>query len=145
MPPAAPSPFNIAHHFIDRPAAAHADRIAITGDPHPVTYGDLAKMVNRAGNALLSSGCRPGDRVLLLLPDSPEFIAAFFGAAKIGAVAVPVNPFARTASYAHYLEDSGARSAIVHHVAWQEFDAAREGKRLTAVVLVKTEADCSFK
>ena len=141
MSPGPASPFNIAHHFIDQPATNHPTRIAIVGEPLPITYGDLAKMVNRAGHALLASGCRPGDRVLLVLPDSAEFIAAFFGAAKIGAIAVPVNPFARASSYAHYLEDSGARFALVHQIAWQEFSAAREGKPLAAVVLVASETE----
>ncbi|NDQ58833.1 MAG: benzoate-CoA ligase family protein [Acidipila sp.] len=141
MSPGPASPCNIAHHFIDLPASNHPTRIAIVGEPLPITYGDLAKMVNRAGNALLASGCRPGDRVLLVLPDSAEFIAAFFGAAKIGAIPVPVNPFARAASYAHYLEDSGARFALVHQIAWQEFSAAREGKPLAAVVLVGPETE----
>src|SRR4029077_8415508 len=46
---------------------------------------------------------------------------AFFGAAKIGAVAVPVNPFARAADYIHYIENSEPRAAIVHSEALLEF------------------------
>jgi benzoate-CoA ligase len=56
-----------------------------------------------------------------VLPDSPEFIAAFFGATKIGALAVPVNPFARAADYIHYIENSEPRVAIVHSDALAEF------------------------
>jgi benzoate-CoA ligase family protein len=116
-----PEYFNIAAHFLDAPAGQHAQRVAIVGEPREVTYGELALLANRAGNALLAQGVSRGDRVLIALPDSAEFIAAFFGAAKIGAVAVPVNPFARSSDYIHYFENSEPRAAIVHSNALAEF------------------------
>src|SRR5262249_5011828 len=102
----------------------HPERVAVAGEPREVTYGELAALANRAGNALLRQGVRRGERVLIVLPDSPEFIAVFFGAAKIGAVAVPVNPFARSADYAHYLGNCEPRVAVVHVEALPEFSAA---------------------
>lgn len=134
-PLATPARFNIAEWFLDRPADAHPDRIAILGEPAAVRYGVLRDLANRAGNALLESGCRPGDRVLIVLRDSAEFIAAFFGAAKIGAIAVPVNSFARARDYAYFLEDSDASFAIVDETSLAEFPTAAEGKRLTVVVV----------
>src|SRR5260370_11922138 len=116
-----PAHFNVASHFLDASAALHPERIAIVGEPREVSYGELAALANRAGNALLSQGVSRGDRVLIALPDSAEFVAAFFGAAKIGAVAVPVNPFARSSDYIHYLENSEPRAAIVHSEALAEF------------------------
>jgi benzoate-CoA ligase family protein len=112
---------NVAAHFLDAPAASHPKRIAIVGEPHEVSYGELAALANRAGNALRAQGVSRGDRVLLVLPDSAEFMAAFFGVAKIGAVAVPVNPFARSSDYIHYLENCEPRAAIVHSEALAEF------------------------
>lgn len=87
-----PAQFNIASWFLDRPAAAHPERIAILGEPREIRYADLHDLANRCGNALRAMGCAAGDRVLIILHDSAEFIAAFFGAAKIGAIPVPVNP-----------------------------------------------------
>jgi benzoate-CoA ligase family protein len=113
--------FNVAAHFLDAPAASQPKRIAIVGEPHEVSYGELAGLANRAGNALRAQGVSRGDRVLIVLPDSVEFIAAFFGAAKIGAVAVPVNPFARSSDYIHYLENSEPKAAIVHSESLVEF------------------------
>ncbi len=106
-----PEKLNIAGHFVDAPAALHPGRPAIVGEPREVTYGELAALTNRVGNALRAQGVSRGDRVLIVLPDSAEFMAAFFGAAKIGAVAVPVNPFARSSDYIHYLENSEPRRA----------------------------------
>ncbi|HEV2386030.1 MAG TPA: benzoate-CoA ligase family protein [Candidatus Acidoferrales bacterium] len=114
MPLELPSRLNVAEYFVFRPAREHPGRLAILGEPRPVTYGQLAELTARVAGALASSGCAPGARVLLVLPDSLEFIASFFAAAAIGAVAVPVNAAARQADYAYYLADSGARIAIVH-------------------------------
>ncbi len=116
-----PEHFNVASHFLDAPAALHSERTAIAGEPREVTYGELAALANRAGNALRALGVSRGDRVLVVLPDSAEFVAAFFGAAKIGAVAVPVNPFARSSDYIHYLENSEPSVAIVHSESLAEF------------------------
>src|SRR6267154_2426414 len=115
-----PENFNVASHFLDAPAALHSGRPAIAGEPRELSYGELATLANRAGNALRALGVSRGDRVLIMLPDSAEFVAAFFGAAKIGAVAVPVNPFARSSDYIHYLENSQPRAAIIHANALAE-------------------------
>src|SRR5258706_298602 len=116
-----PEHFNVASHFLDAPARLHPERIAIVGEPRELSYGELATLANRAGNALRALGVSRGDRVLIMLPDSAEFVAAFFGAAKIGAVAVPVNPFARSSDYIHYLENSEPSVAIVHSESLAEF------------------------
>jgi acyl-coenzyme A synthetase/AMP-(fatty) acid ligase len=51
-----PKRINIADHFLDAPARRHPERVAIAGEPRKVTYGELAALANRAGNALLEQG-----------------------------------------------------------------------------------------
>jgi len=130
---------NVAEHFLDEPAGRHPERVAIAGEPREVTYAEVAALSSRVGNALLAQGVTRGDRVLILLPDSPEFIAAFFGAAKIGAIAVPVNPFARAADYIHYIENSAPGAAIVHSEALAEFLPASSERAQMPIVLVGDE------
>src|SRR6202158_5645556 len=134
-----PDYFNVAAHFLEAPAASHPERLAIVGEPREVTYGELSALANRAGNALRSNGVSRGDRVLIVLPDSAEFVAAFFGAAKIGAVAVPVNPFARSSDYIHYLENSEPRAAIIHSNALAEFLPASSVRPQIPIVVVGEE------
>jgi benzoate-CoA ligase len=134
-----PEYFNVAAHFLDEPAASHPVRPAIVGEPREVTYGELAALASRAGNALRAQGVSRGDRVLIVLPDSAEFVAAFFGAAKIGAVAVPVNPFARSSDYVHYLENSEPRAAIIHANALREFLPASSARPQIPIVVVGEE------
>src|SRR3989454_10801965 len=134
-----PEKFNIASHFLDRLAALHSERPAIVGEPNKVSYGELASLANRAGNGLRALGVSRGDRVLIALPDSAEFVAVFFGAAKIGAVAVPVNPFARSSDYIHYLENSQPRAAIIHANALAEFLPASSVRPQMPIVIVGDE------
>jgi benzoate-CoA ligase len=86
--------------------------------------------------ALSRDKLAPGARVLIVLPDSAEFVAAFFGTAKIGAIVVPVNPMARQADYDHYLRDSSARLAIVHQGALEAFLSAAKDFPTHDIVVV---------
>jgi benzoate-CoA ligase len=131
-----PNRFNLAEYFLDAPAEKRPERIAIAGEPREIAYGELAALANRVGNALLGQGVASGDRILIVLPDSSEFIATFFGITKIGAIAVPVNPYARTADYIHYIENSAPRMAIVHSGALAEFLPASSERPQMAIVTV---------
>jgi benzoate-CoA ligase family protein len=133
--------FNIADEFVGRPAAASPEKVAILGLGRKYTYAELQSYVTRTAQALRLAGCQPGQRVLLVLPDSPEFVAAFFGAAKIGAIAVPVNPHARASDYRHYVANCGARIAIVHSATVGEFAAEVPTKALDLLVIVDPKPD----
>jgi benzoate-CoA ligase len=78
-----------------------------------LTYGDVQELANRTGNLLRELGVGMEDRVLLLCLDAPEFLGAFWGAIKIGAVPIPVNTLLRASDYLYFLEDSRATVAVV--------------------------------
>lgn len=78
-----------------------------------LTYGDLGVETDRWIERLAERGVRQGDRVALLLFDSPEFIACLLAAAKLGAIAVPVNTFLPADDVAFIVSDSGARIVIL--------------------------------
>jgi benzoate-CoA ligase len=119
-----PDRFNAAAHFIDPHPLATPDKVAIECGDERVTYRELAARVNRVGNALRRAlGVRIEERVLLLLLDTPEFAACFFGAIKIGAVPVPVNTLLKPHDYQYLLNDSRARVAIVSQELVPQIDA----------------------
>ena len=109
-----PERFNVANYFVDQNVVeGRGDKIAFFHENRTITYGQLQKLVNRVGNALLDLEVELEHRVLLLLFDSPEFVASFFGAIKIGAVPVPVNTMMRAEDHLYFLNDSRARVAII--------------------------------
>jgi len=124
-----PDRFNLADHFVDRHIReGHGQKTAIVTGDRRLTYGEVGELVNRAGNGLLSLGLQEEQRVLLVLPDIPEFAAAYFATMKIGAVAVPTSTALRSSDYAYFLEESRARLAIVHSTLLPEFGPALAGR-----------------
>ncbi len=109
-----PEEFNAASYFVDRHIAeGRGEKVAIECGDDRVTYRQLFELVNRVGNALKNLHVRSEERVFLLLLDTPEFAASFFGAIKIGAVPVPVNTLLKPADYEFLLNNSRARIVIV--------------------------------
>src|SRR5262249_35023570 len=109
-----PATFNVATHFVDRNVdAGRGAQVAIECDGQRITYAEVFSNVNRVGSALRRLGVRPEERVVLLLPDGPEFVYSFFGAIKIGAIPVPLNTLWKPADYGFVLHDSRAAVAIV--------------------------------
>ncbi|MBV8945744.1 MAG: benzoate-CoA ligase family protein [Solirubrobacterales bacterium] len=102
-----------------------ADKVAVRTHGAEWTYGEVAELVNRMGNALRGLGVEAENRVLLAMPDTMAFVAAFFGALKIGAVPIPVSPVLHAEEYAWRLADSRAKAAVV---AEPVAAALREGR-----------------
>src|ERR1700752_815799 len=101
------------------------------------TYGDVARLSNQTGNALRELGVNIEDRVLMILPDCPEFVWTWFGAARIGAVITMVNPLLPGSDYEYYLDYTRAKVAIVHHSVLKTFaDAAASARYLRSVLVV---------
>ena len=107
--------FNVTVPFIDRHVEeGRADKVAIVSTARAdVTYGKLAENVNRCGNVLKGLGIGPGERMLMVVLDRPEFFYLFWGAIKAGIVPVPLNTLLRAADYRFLIEDSGC-AAIVY-------------------------------
>src|SRR5205807_8852809 len=118
-----------------------ADKVAIECEDARVTYRQLFERVNQVGNTLRKLGVRMEERVFLLLLDSPEFAASFFGAIKIGAVPVPVNTLLKSADYEYLLNNSRARVAIVSNslVASIEAIPRQRLRYLETIILVGGE------
>jgi benzoate-CoA ligase len=115
-----PDQFNAATAFLDRNLAeGRASKIAVYHEDLSYTYAQIAELANRVGNGLLDLGIDIEQRVALLLLDSPQFAAAFFGAMKIGAVPVPINTMLRSDDYIYMLNDSRARVLLIHDALWQ--------------------------
>jgi len=112
--PLVPDQFNMVTTLVDRHLhQGHGERVAVYYPAGQLTYAELASLVNRTGNLLGRLGVAIEERVALLLPDSPQFLATFLGAMKIGAVPVPLNLLATADDLHYYLSDSRARVVVL--------------------------------
>ena len=77
-----------------------------------ISYGELRSTTSRMAHALTSLGIQRGDRVALLLHDSPEFVEAFIATCSLGAIAVPINMALRLDEQCSILHNCGATLAL---------------------------------
>jgi acetyl-CoA synthetase len=134
-----PSRYNIGVDVCDRWAEKEPDRLAILharpdGRDVPITYGWLRDTSNRLANALRAHGIGRGDRVSILLPQSPEVAAIHIAIYKLGAVALPLAVLFGVDALSYRLENSGAKALITN--AWGVERIAEIRNELPALKLV---------
>ena len=122
-----PLRLNVAEQLLDANAdGGRAGRTAIIAGGAAITYGELAARVNRLCHGLRELGLEPGDRILLRLPNVPEFVVAWLACQKLGVITVGTMPMLRARELAYIAEDSGAKAAIVWGGLRDELERARE-------------------
>ncbi len=98
--------------LLEGSAARTPDRTALTAGERRLTYRQLNEEANKIAGALKRRGVASGDRVALTMPNTPEFVIAYYGILKAGAAVVPLNVLLKAPEICYYLKDSGARIAI---------------------------------
>ena len=132
-----PERFNMAWYFLDRNLEqGRGDKVCLYYREERYTYRDVQARSNRFANALTALGVDVEDRVLLVLPDRPEFAFAWFGAAKAGAVIAMVNPLLPADDFVHYFEYTRAKVAVVDASTLDRLDPLRESFRHLKHLLV---------
>jgi acetyl-CoA synthetase len=127
-----PARYNIGVDVCDRWAASEPDRLAILharsdGRDEHITYGWLRDTSNRLANVLRSNGIAGGDRVAILLPQSPEVAAIHIAIYKLGAVALPLAVLFGTDALAYRLQNSGAAALITNNAGNERVAEIRGG------------------
>jgi long-chain acyl-CoA synthetase len=87
-------------------------RTAIRAGTSQLTYGELDACCDRVAAALAERGYRPGERVLLLLPSTPDFVTAYLGAQRAGLVTTPINPLVGEEELAQILAAMRPRAIV---------------------------------
>ncbi|MEW6636914.1 MAG: long-chain fatty acid--CoA ligase [Actinomycetota bacterium] len=127
--------------FLEEAVGRYRDRPVMTFRGRRTTYGELLEESERLASAFAESGLRKGDRVALMLPNSPEYVISFFAAARIGAVVAQVNPIYVERELEHILRNSGAKAVIVHESAYPRVCAVREAVPLERAIVVGEAAN----
>ena len=109
---------NLAH-FLDVTAADYPDTTAVILDEHRMSYAEMASAAKRVASALHAKGIGPGDKVAMMIPNTPHFPIIYYGILHTGATVVPVNVLYTQHEIEHYLEDSES----VAFFAYKMFEA----------------------
>ncbi|MER6200806.1 AMP-binding protein [Streptomyces sp. NPDC001586] len=139
--PVAPPP-TVLHAF--RAAAARApERTALAYFDGRIGYAEADALSDSVAGHLAARGLRRGDRVAVMLQNTPHFVLAVLAAWKAGAVVVPLNPMYKSGEVRHVLRDSGAAALVCDGRAWTAYLA--EAVRDSAVRTVLTASDLDFQ
>ena len=111
--------------MLDDAAENHPNSTATIFFTRKRSYKSISDAAWRFANGLRRLGVKTGDRVALVLPNSPQFVIAFYGALRAGAVVVPCNPLYTAPELQHQLADSGATVVVVLSRLYPVVRAAR--------------------
>jgi long-chain acyl-CoA synthetase len=128
--PAAP-----LHGLLERTAERFPERVATIFFGARLTYRDLDAAANRMAHALLGFGLRKGDRVALVLPNCPQFLIAFYGALKAGAIVTAVNPLYTPRELAYQLNDADVETVLTLSKLYPTVEAVRDKSPLRRVIV----------
>lgn len=139
--PVAPPP-TVLHAF--REAVARApERTALAYFDGRIGYAEADELSDSVAGHLAAHGIRCGDRVAVMLQNTPHFVLAVLAAWKAGAVVVPLNPMYKSGEVGHILRDSGAAALVCEGGAWAAY--VGEAARDSAVRTVLTTSDLDFQ
>jgi acyl-coenzyme A synthetase/AMP-(fatty) acid ligase len=149
-----PEHFNIGVACTDRHlGTAQQDHIAMIVEDDAlgtatITFAELAKKADQFAQVLRDLGVKPGDRVLIRLPNSLDYPIAFLGAMKMGAISVPTSTLLTAEEVAYLAKDSGAVVLVTDATAWYGMaDALVETPNLKHILLsqaVEVNAHAKF-
>jgi len=112
--------------ILRRNGRKYARSEAIYFEGKRISYGELDVLADRFASGLVRMGIRRGDVVLIDMPNIPQFVIAFFGILRAGAVPNPVMPLNRFAEIAHQSNDSNARALVILDVLYEEHLQGRD-------------------
>jgi long-chain acyl-CoA synthetase len=142
-PPEVPRHLNIPQvplqTILSQTAENSPEKTAITCGNQKISYAELDGLSNKFADSLFELGTRKGDRVGLFLPNIPQFLIAFFGALKAGAVVTAVSPLHREREVEHQLSDSGAQTVVVLEALLPIVEKVWEKTHLKKVIVTGLE------
>lgn len=130
--------------LLTRRALQHPDRVAVTCRGESLTYAQLNARANQLAHGLKALGLKKGDRVALLFYNRLEFPEVLFGAAKLGAILVPLNFRLAGPEFQYMLNDSGASAIIYEDAFAPTIDAIRPGLETVQSYLMLGQAQLPY-
>lgn len=123
-----------AARFPNRPATIYPGRLGRSLYEGRLSYRDLDRAANRFAHGLERLGIQGGDRVALMLSNSPQFLIAFFGALKAGAAVTALNPHSPPEEIDRRLVDCGAETVVTMTKSYPALKQVQANTFVTRVI-----------
>ncbi|GAA0498954.1 long-chain fatty acid--CoA ligase [Deinococcus depolymerans] len=130
--------------LLERAAAKYPDHTALTFIGATTSYRQLWQDAQRFAAALRRMGVRPGDRVSIMLPNTPQFVTSFYGTLLAGAIAVNTSPMYTASELEHQLQDSGSETLIILDSFYPRYQEIRTRVPVKRVLVTGVQDALSF-
>ncbi len=124
------------HNLEDR-----GNKVAIYFGDEVITYRQLIQTSCQVGHGLKALGIAPGSRIMMLLLDTPQFPATFFGAMRAGYIPIPTNTILPPSDYEYFLRDSQAKAVVVSSELYPKIEVVRDNCPELEHIIVVNGAD----
>ncbi|MFZ5817565.1 MAG: long-chain-fatty-acid--CoA ligase [Bacillota bacterium] len=125
------------YRLLEERARQNPELTALAFYGYTVSYGELVAQVNRMARAFLALGLQKGDRVMLMLPNCPAYVVAYYGALKAGGIVAQVNPLYVEREIVHIANDSEARFIVTADLLYGKVRQALPQTKLERVILAE--------
>ena len=124
-----------AHGFVENAARDFPDRPALIFRGNVIDYRTFNELSDRVAAGLAAMGITKGDKVCLLMPNTPQFVISFYGILKAGGVVVATNPIYTAGEIAHQVADAECKLTIVTSNFYEKFKEAQPKTTVTQVLV----------
>ncbi|MCI0394516.1 MAG: long-chain fatty acid--CoA ligase [Chloroflexi bacterium] len=101
------------HQLLEEAARSHPDHVAIVFKGRKITYRELNELSDAVAAGLAANGFKKGDRAVVYMPNTPQFVMIYYGILKAGGIVIATNPLYTERELEHQLADCGAETAFV--------------------------------
>jgi long-chain acyl-CoA synthetase len=116
-----PYPQKTLVDYVDEAVKEHPDYPMVLFKKRKMSYAEIQKLTDEFAAALAAKGVKKGDRVALIMPNIPQAIICRWGAWKIGAILVHLNPTYTEPELEHALKDCGAETVVVMTMFYNQY------------------------
>ncbi len=127
------------HQILEKTAKEHPEKTAIAYSERNITYARLDSLSNRFASALAAFSVKKGDRVAVFLPNVPQFVIAYYGVLKAGAVLTAISPLHKEREVAYQLRDSEAETIVALDSLYPIVEKVWQKTKLKNVIITSLE------
>jgi long-chain acyl-CoA synthetase len=125
--------------ILEKTAKEHPEKAVIAYSETSITYAELDTLSSRFAAALVALGVQKGDRVAIFLSNIPQFVIAYYGVLKAGAVLTAISPLHKEREVAYQLSDSGAETIVALDTLYPIVEKVWRKTKLKNVVITRLE------
>lgn len=123
------------HEMFNSAASKYMSKTAMVFLGEKIDYRTLKDHSDRLSNFFSSVGIKKGERICLMLPNSPQFVTCYYGALQVGATVTPMNPLYTTREIEYQLNDSEAKAIVTLDILYEKVKKAKEKTQVRHIVV----------